>query len=186
MRRSIWMALACLVLLAACDTGLPPPPIASGQPANVSTPSGSASPDSPSTQPSSPSASPSTGALTPKEAAAYYLAHVKLYNRGNDAAFRKYGKSNALKPRKAYWRTVAKLEDRWINSMKAVTWPDVAARDVRALIRAAVIDERRELAASRSKTFAALLVNEREAHRADRKTGDLASLVRDDLGLPSN
>jgi hypothetical protein len=175
----------------------PTSPPAASRPAPIATPTSSPTltaatptptPTPASTASPSPTATPSPAPSTPTiaQAARGYLALATTYKKAVEAAYRKYGRTSTLKAQKAYWGALATAEAVFIADLKKIPFPPEVAGKVAALLDAVVVEQRRELAAAKSTSIAALNANAASAEAASTVAADKAAILRDALGLPSN
>ena len=173
----------------------PTNPPAASRPAPIATPTSSptltAATPTPTPAPTaspSPTATPSPAPSTPTiaQAARGYLALATTHKKAVEAAYRKYGRTSTLKAQKAYWGVLATAEAVFIADLKKIPFPPEVAGKVAALLDAVVVEQRRELAAAKSTSIAALNANAASAEAASTVAADKAAILRDALGLPSN
>ena len=173
----------------------PTSPPATSRPAPIATPTSSptltAATPTPTPAPTaspSPTATPSPAPSTPTiaQAARGYLALATTHKKAVEAAYRKYGRTSTLKAQKAYWGALATAEAVFIADLKKIPFPPEVAGKVAALLDAVVVEQRRELAAAKSTSIAALNANAASAEAASTVAADKAAILRDALGLPSN
>jgi len=173
----------------------PTSPPAASRPAPIATPTSSptltAATPTPTPAPTaspSPTATPSPAPSTPTiaQAARGYLALATTHKKAVEAAYRKYGRTSTLKAQKAYWGVLATAEAVFIADLKKIPFPPEVAGKVAALLDAVVVEQRRELAAAKSTSIAALNANAASAEAASTVAADKAAILRDALGLPSN
>ena len=173
----------------------PTSPPAASRPAPIATPTSSptltAATPTPTPAPTaspSPTATPSPAPSTPTiaQAARGYLALATTHKKAVEAAYRKYGRTSTLKAQKACWGALATAEAVFIADLKKIPFPPEVAGKVAALLDAVVVEQRRELAAAKSTSIAALNANAASAEAASTVAADKAAILRDALGLPSN
>jgi hypothetical protein len=97
-----------------------------------------------------------------------------------------YSGRTSLRAYRAYWAIIAKSDDKFIDGLKKVAFPPEVQADVRALIKADVVYQRRALAVSRAKTLSDAQSLQASANRAFDVVADKAAILRDALGLKPN
>jgi hypothetical protein len=182
---------ASLVVAAACAAPVAPAPTPMAILVTPSAPGALPSPSVALASPSAvapPAASPSPSFLTIKQAGSAYARAVKPYNTAVRRASKLYAGGTSLRAYRNYYAIIAKASDAWIDRIKKLvpSFPPEVQPDIRALIKAEVVYQRRALAASRAKSLSSAVSLAASADRAGEVAVDKAALVRDDLGLKPN
>ena len=184
------LAVCVLALTACAGAGAPAsgqaePSPAQDSPSPAVVPSAAAG--SPTSQPSivvTPELTPAT--LTVEQAAASYKAIAKTYNKQLKRLQKKYANATSLAANRKFYAKLAEYEKAFLKGLKAIAFSADIQPDADRLIEAIVVYRRAQLSAAKATTSFEMSTATKAVTTRGLKAADLAAILRDDLGLPSN